>query len=34
MSIVTLIFVPVVLIYRGSYWVFRKRVTVEAPLEY
>ncbi len=35
MSIVALIFVPVVLIYQAwSYWVFRKRVTVEAPLEY
>lgn len=35
MTIVAVFFVPVVLIYQGwSYWVFRRRVTVEAPLEY
>lgn len=35
MSIVALIFVPIVLIYQGwSYWVFRKRVTMESHLEY
>jgi len=35
MSIVALIFVPIVLIYQGwSYWVFRKRVTAESHLEY
>ncbi|MFZ0548398.1 MAG: cytochrome d ubiquinol oxidase subunit II [Candidatus Promineifilaceae bacterium] len=35
MSIVALIFVPIVLIYQGwSYWVFRKRVTLESQLEY
>lgn len=35
MTIVAVFFVPVVLIYQGwSYWVFRKRVTVESPLEY
>ena len=35
MSIVALIFVPIVLVYQGwSYWVFRKRVTAESHLEY
>jgi cytochrome d ubiquinol oxidase subunit II len=35
MSIVALVFVPVVLLYQGwSYWVFRKRVTMESHLEY
>lgn len=35
MTIVALIFVPLVLLYQGwSYWVFRKRVTVESHLEY
>ncbi len=35
MTIVAVFFVPVVLIYQGwSYWIFRRRVTVEAPLEY
>ncbi|MCB8926343.1 MAG: cytochrome d ubiquinol oxidase subunit II [Ardenticatenaceae bacterium] len=35
MSIVALIFVPLVLLYQGwSYWVFRKRVTLESHLEY
>jgi cytochrome bd ubiquinol oxidase subunit II len=35
MSIVALIFVPIVLIYQGwSYWVFRQRVTTDSELEY
>ncbi len=35
MSYVALIFVPMVLLYQGwSYWVFRKRVTLESHLEY
>ena len=35
MTIVTLIFLPVVLIYQAwSYWVFRKRLTVESRLVY
>ena len=35
MSIVALIFVPIVLIYQGwSYWVFRKRIGREDELEY
>ncbi len=35
MTVVALIFVPVVLIYQGwSYWVFRKRISVESELEY
>ena len=35
MTIVALIFVPIVLIYQGwSYWVFRKRLTIDSPLEY
>lgn len=35
MTIVALIFVPLVLLYQGwSYWVFRKRVTTESHLEY
>ncbi len=35
MSIVALIFVPVVLIYQGwSYWVFRQRIARETHLEY
>jgi cytochrome d ubiquinol oxidase subunit II len=35
MSIVALIFVPVVLLYQGwTYWVFRKRVSVNSELEY
>lgn len=35
MSIVALVFVPVVLIYQGwTYWVFRHRVTAETKLEY
>lgn len=35
MSIVALIFVPIVLIYQiWSYWIFRKRLTVDSHLEY
>ena len=35
MTIVAVIFVPIVLIYQGwSYWVFRKRLTAESHLEY
>lgn len=35
MSIIALIFVPIVLIYQGwTYWVFRKRVTHDSHLEY
>lgn len=35
MSIVALVFVPIVLLYQGwSYWVFRKRVTADSHLEY
>lgn len=35
MTIVALIFVPIVLIYQGwSYWVFRKRITEHSSLEY
>jgi len=35
MTVVALIFVPVVLIYQGwTYYVFRKRLTVESELEY
>lgn len=35
MTIVALIFVPLVLAYQGwSYWVFRQRVTAESHLEY
>jgi cytochrome d ubiquinol oxidase subunit II len=35
MSIVALIFVPIVLLYQGwSYWVFRKRVSPTDTLEY
>ena len=35
MSIVALIFIPLVLLYQGwSYWVFRKRVTLDSHLEY
>lgn len=35
MSIVALIFVPIVLAYQAwSYWVFRQRVTVDSHLEY
>ena len=35
MTVVALIFVPIVLIYQGwSYWVFRKRLTQDSHLEY
>jgi cytochrome d ubiquinol oxidase subunit II len=35
MSIVALVFVPVVLLYQGwTYWVFRGRLGREHPLEY
>ena len=35
MTVVALVFVPIVLIYQGwSYWVYRKRVSPEAELEY
>jgi len=35
MTIVALVFVPLVLIYQGwSYWVFRKRLTQDSHLEY
>jgi len=35
MTIVALVFVPIVLIYQGwSYWVFRKRLTTDSSLVY
>jgi cytochrome d ubiquinol oxidase subunit II len=35
MTIVALIFVPIVLIYQSwSYWVFRKRLTTKSRLVY
>lgn len=35
MSVVALIFVPIMLLYQGwSYWIFRKRITSETTLEY
>ena len=35
MSIVALIFVPIVLVYQGwTYWVFRQRISSESKLEY
>jgi cytochrome d ubiquinol oxidase subunit II len=35
MTIVAVIFVPIVLIYQGwSYWVFRQRLTADSHLEY
>lgn len=35
MSIVALVFVPIVLAYQGwTYWVFRQRITADTPLEY
>ena len=35
MSIVALIFIPIVLAYQGwTYWVFRKRISVDSELEY
>lgn len=35
MTVVALVFVPIVLIYQGwTYWVFRKRLTLTSHLEY
>ena len=35
MSVVALIFVPIVLAYQGwSYWVFRKRIGAHSDLTY
>jgi cytochrome d ubiquinol oxidase subunit II len=35
MTIVALIFTPLVLAYQGwTYWVFRKRVSTKTPLHY
>jgi cytochrome d ubiquinol oxidase subunit II len=35
MTIVAVIFVPIVLAYQAwSYWVFRKRLTSDSPLVY
>jgi cytochrome d ubiquinol oxidase subunit II len=35
MAIVALIFTPIVLLYQGwSYWIFRKRISQDSPLEY
>lgn len=35
MSVVALVFVPLVLLYQGwTYWVFRHRITAETKLEY
>jgi cytochrome d ubiquinol oxidase subunit II len=35
MTIVALIFVPIVLLYQGwTYWIFRKRVSPSSKLEY
>ena len=35
MSVVALVFVPVVLAYQGwTYWVFRHRIAAESKLEY
>jgi cytochrome d ubiquinol oxidase subunit II len=35
MSIVALIFVPIVLLYQGwTYWIFRKRISEDTQLEY
>ena len=35
MTVVALIFVPIVLLYQGwSYWIFRKRLTMDSHLEY
>jgi len=35
MTVVALIFVPIVLVYQGySYWVFRKRLTTKSRLVY
>ena len=35
MSIIALIFFPIVLVYQGwTYWVFRKRISLDSELEY
>ena len=35
MTIVALVFVPIILIYQAwSYWVFRKRLTADSKLVY
>jgi cytochrome d ubiquinol oxidase subunit II len=35
MSVVALVFVPIVLVYQGwTYWVFRHRIGPHTPLEY
>lgn len=35
MSVVALVFVPIMLLYQGwSYWIFRERITSETTLEY
>ena len=35
MSLVALVFVPLVLAYQGwTYWVFRHRITADSQLEY
>jgi cytochrome d ubiquinol oxidase subunit II len=35
MTIIAVIFVPIVLIYQSwTYWTFRKRVSVDSELEY
>jgi cytochrome d ubiquinol oxidase subunit II len=35
MTIIAVIFVPIVLMYQAwSYWIFRKRLTAESHLEY
>ncbi len=35
MSVIALVFVPIVLVYQGwTYWVFRHRVTADTALEY
>jgi cytochrome d ubiquinol oxidase subunit II len=35
MSIIALVMVPIVLLYQAwSYWIFRKRLVRESPLEY
>ena len=35
MTVVALLFVPVVLLYQGwSYWIFRRRISIDSHLEY
>lgn len=35
MTVVAVIFVPIVLVYQAwSYWIFRKRLTIDSHLEY